>query len=137
MATDLLLLKSFVDGQGVGAANYFVYASDLDSNFSDIEAVVNQINAEVSAFSGNNSVLILDALRADATPGIRLTGFIDEESFAPVSFISGDTQIVIPVGVALTGTAGRIELLATATLTGAGGAVTFFVARQLYGSATL
>ena len=137
MATDLLLLKSFVDGQGVGAANYFVYASDLDSNFSDIEAVVNQINAEVSAFSGNNSVLILDALRADATPGIRLTGFIDEESFAPVSFISGDTQIVIPVGVALTGTAGRIELLATATLTGSGGAVTFFVALQQNGTATL
>lgn len=133
MAADLDLLKSFVDGQGVGAANYFVYASDLDTNFTDIENGVNAINAEVKAFAGNNAVLILDVLRAAS----RLTGFIDDTSFAPVSFISGDTQIVIPVGVALTGAAGRVELLNTATLTGSGAAVTFFVALQENGTASL
>ena len=136
MAADLDLLKSFVDGQGVGAADYFVYASDLDTNFTDIEATVNQINEEVAAFAGNSSVLVFDILRADVASA-RLTGFIDEESFAPVSFISGDTQIVIPVGVALTGADGRVELLSTATLTGSGGAVTFFVALQVNGTATL
>lgn len=133
MAADLDLLKSFVDGQGVGAANYFVYASDLDTNFTDIENGVNAINAEVKAFAGNNSVLILDILRAAS----RQTGFIDDTSFAPVSFISGDTQIVIPVGVALTGAAGRVELLSAATLTGSGGAGARFVALQENGSATL
>ena len=133
MAADLDLLKSFVDGQGVGAANYFVYASDLDTNFTDIENGVNAINAEVQAFAGNNSVLILDVLRAAS----RQTGFIDDTSFAPVSFISGDTQIVIPVGVALTGAAGRVELLSAATLTGSGGAGARFVALQQNGTATL
>ena len=136
MAADLLLLKSFVDGQGVGAADYFVYSEDLDTNFSDIETGVNAINAEVKAFAGNNAVLILDALRSEETP-VRLTGFVDEESFAPVSFISGDTQIVIPTGVAVTASIGRVELLATATLTGSGAPVTFFVALQVNGTATL
>ena len=35
MAVDLDLFLSFVDGQGVGAANYFTYAEDFDQNFVD------------------------------------------------------------------------------------------------------
>lgn len=136
MAADLDLLKSFVDGQGIGASDYFTYASDHDSNYSDIESNFNQLNAEVKAFSGNNSVLIIDALTADSSP-LRQTGFIDEESFSTVSFISGDTQIVIPVGTALTGGVGRLELLVQSTLTGGGGAGARFVALQENGTVTL
>ena len=135
MAADLVLLKSFVDGQGIGAADYFTYAEDHDSNYTAIEAGVNAINAEVKAFAGNNAVLVLDLARSSSPA--RLTGFIDTTSFAPVSFISGDTQIVIPLGVALTGSFGRIETLSVFTLTGSGGAGARFVALQENGTITL
>ena len=133
MANDLVLLKSFVDGQGIGAANYFVYASDLDVNFVDIEDGFNQLNAEVKAFAGQNSVLILDALTAPI--GGRVTGFLDEESFAPTAFLSGDTQFQIPPGIALTAV-GRVEATVTHTFTGGGGAGARFFALQINGVIT-
>ena len=135
MAADIVLLKSFVDGQGIGAADYFTYAEDHDANYTAIEGGHNALNAEIKAFAGNNAVLVLDLARSSSPA--RLTGFIDTTSFAPVSFISGDTQIVIPLGVALTGSFGRIETLSVFTLTGSGGAVTFFVALQENGTVTL
>lgn len=135
MAADLTLLKSFVDGQGVGADNYFVYAEDLDLNFTDIENGFNQLNVEIQALGGQDAPLAIDLLRSKSP--LILTGFIDDNSFAPVSFLSADTQIQIPDGVALTAAAGRVELPVTATLTGSGGAVTFFVALQVNGTVTL
>lgn len=134
MAAPLTLLKSFVDGQGVGAANYFVYATDLDTNFTDLETTVNQIIDEIKAFAGNNAPLVVDMLTS--TDPFITAGILDDNSFAPVTFISGDTQIVIPIGVALT-SVGRVETQAIATLTGSGGAVTFFVALQEGGTITL
>ena len=134
MAVDLDLLKSFVDGQGVGFSNYFTYAEDHDQNYTDIENVVNAINAEVRAFAGQNSPLATDRIQAPAQA--RVTGFLDDTSFAPVAFITGDTQIQIPAGIAFTAS-GRVQTLSTVTLTGSGGAVTFFVALQLNGTMTL
>lgn len=130
MATDLDLLKSFVDGQGVGAADYFVYAEDLDSNFTDIENTVNTINAEISAFAGQNSPLITDILQAPVQA--RTTGFIDITSFAPTSFPS-TTQFRIPPGIALTAQ-GRVQTTLTFTFTGSGGAGARFFALQINGT---
>lgn len=134
MAVDLDLFLSFVDGQGVGAANYFTYAEDQDQNFTDIQNVVNAINAEISAFAGQDAPLIFDILEAPVLG--RTTGFIDEESFSPTVFISGDTQWQIPAGIALTAS-GRVQSTVTFTLTGGGGAGARFAALQLNGTITL
>ena len=134
MAVDLDLLKSFVDGQGVGFSNYFVYAEDHDQNYTDIENIVNTINAEISAFAGQNSPLITDILQAPTL--VRTTGFIDEESFAPTAFVSGDTQFQIPAGIALTAS-GRVQTTATFTLTGGGAAGARFFALQINGTITI
>ena len=133
MANDLLLLKSFVDGQGVGASNYFVYASDHDSNYTEIETGFNQLNAEVKAFAGENSVLIFDIITAPVAG--RATGFIDVTSFQPTSFLSGDTQFNIPPGVALTAV-GRRETNVSFLFTGSGGAGPRFFALQENGTIT-
>ncbi len=133
MAVDLDLFLSFVDGQGIGAANYFTYAEDLDQNFTDIQTIVNTINAEISAFAGQNAPLITDILIAPDAG--RNTGFIDVTSFAPTSFLSGDTQFQIPPGIALTAS-GRVQTTVTFTLTGSGGAGARFFALQINGTIT-
>ena len=134
MAVDLDLFLSFVDGQGVGAANYFTYAEDLDQNFTDIQTIVNTINAEISAFAGQNAPLITDILIAPVAG--RNTGFIDVTSFAPTSFLSGDTQFQIPPGIALTASGGRVQTTVTFVLTGSGGAGARFFALQINGTIT-
>lgn len=134
MAVDLDLFLSFVDGQGIGASDYFTYAEDLDQNFLDIQTIVNTINAEISAFAGQNAPLITDILIAPVLA--RTTGFIDEESFSPTAFISGDTQWEIPAGIALT-SSGRVQTTVTFTLTGGGGAGARFAALQINGTITL
>jgi len=135
MASDLTLLDSFVDGQGAGASTYTAYAPDLDSNFAAIETTVNQINAEVKAFSGNNALLALDLMRS-STPGVA-TGIVGAGSYAPVAFISGNTQIQAPAGISITGTSGRVETFLTSTLTGSGTSGARFVALQTGGGLTL
>ena len=133
MAVDLDLFLSFVDGQGIGAADYFTYAEDLDQNFTDIQTIVNTINAEISAFAGQNAPLITDILIAPVAG--RNTGFIDVTSFAPTAFLSGDTQFQIPAGIALTAS-GRVQTTVTFTLTGSGGAGARFFALQINGTIT-
>ena len=134
MAADLILLKSFVDGQGIGAADYFTYAEDHDSNYIAIEAAYNQLNQEVRSLGGQDAPLAIDLLTAKSPP--LLTGFIDDNSFAPVTFSAGDTTINIPDGVAVT-TVGRVEALSPFALVGSGGAGARFVALQLNGLMTL
>ena len=135
MAVDLTLLTSFADGQGAGAPTYVNYAPDHDSNYTSIQSTVNQLNAEVAAIGGQSATLILDLLKSPSSP-LLATGFVDVTSFAPVSFLSGDTQIQIPRGVALT-TVGKVPLTATAVLTGSGASGQRFVALQQNATVTL
>lgn len=135
MANDLAILKSFVDGQGAGAATYTTYAEDHDSNYTDIQNNFNTLNAEVKAFAGQNATLVIDLILSGSSPSIGV-GLIDVTSFAPVTFITGDTQMQIPPGVAYT-TAGRVELLTISTLTGSGGSGFRYVALQQTGAVTL
>ncbi|MCP4496334.1 MAG: hypothetical protein GY825_06095, partial [Phycisphaeraceae bacterium] len=135
MANDLAILKSFVDGQGAGAGTYTTYAEDHDSNYTDIENNFNTLNAEVKAFAGQNATLVIDLITSVTSPSIGV-GLIDVTSFAPVTFIGGNTQIQIPLGVAYT-TAGRVELLSIATLTGSGGAGFRYVALHQTGAVSL
>lgn len=60
----------FDGGQGGGAANYFTYAADFDTNFKLLRTTVNQIIDEVSAVSGPNATIALDVVRweDDANP---------------------------------------------------------------------
>jgi len=135
MAADVNLLKSFVDGQGAGAATYANYPGDHDANYTAIQTAINQINAEIAAFSGQSATLVSDLLTSPSAPLV-VSGFVDATSFAPVAFLSGDTQIQIPPGVALTGV-GKVELLPTSTLTGSGVSGARFVALRQNGTVTL
>ena len=135
MAADITLLKSFVDGQGAGASTYSGYAPDLDANFAAIESTINQLNTEISAIGGQNAPLSLDLLTSLSSPTVA-TGFVDATSFQPIAFISGDTQIQVPYGVALT-VAGRIASGGLATLTGSGTSGTRYIALRADGSITL
>lgn len=134
MAADITLLKSFVDGQGAGAATYVNYDSDLDTNLVDIENAINALNAEFRAFAGANASIAID-LATSSSPSV-LEGFIGTDSFAPVSFLTADTQIQIPAGVALTAEVGRVETAQTFTFTGTGSSGSRFFALQENGTVT-
>ena len=134
MANDLSLLKSFVDGQSAGAQTYIVYAEDLDANFTEIESQFNALNAEVRAFAGNNATLVLDMMLANG----ETTGIVGLDSFSPIAFITGDTQIQVPQGVAITATVGRVRsTLDPATLTGSGVSGTRWIQMDSDGTVTL
>lgn len=135
MASDITLLKSFVNGQGAGASAYQTYAEDHDTNYTIIEATINAINAEIRAIGGQNAPLVLELLTSLSSPTIA-TGFVDDISFQPVTFLSADTQIQIPRGVALT-VAGRIAVPTTTLLTGSGTSGTRYVALRTDGTITL
>lgn len=132
MANDLNLLKSFVDGQGVGAANYFTYPEDFDTNFTDIENGFNQLNAEVKAFAGQNAILVQDLITS-TSPSVT-AGWLDSNSFG-LSFITGNTQVQIGPGTAFAG-GSRIDNTTTDTFTGSGAAGTRFFALALNGTIT-
>lgn len=134
MAADITLLQSFVDGQGAGATGYVVYAEDLDSNFSTLQGAYNTLNAEIRAFAGNNAQLATDLILS--SDPLILTGFVGADSFAPVAFLVGDTQIQIPLGVAFTDTLGRHASNIVSTFTGTGASGTRFFALQGDGSIT-
>lgn len=134
MAADITLLQSFVDGQGAGAATYVGYAADFDSNFAIIEAGFNALNAEFKASGGQNALIALD-LALSSSPALT-EGFVGTDSFAPVAFLTADTQIQIPPGVAHTAAAGRVETTQTFTFTGSGASGTRWIALQENGTLT-
>ncbi len=134
MAADITLLKSFVDGQGAGAGAYVTYAEDLDSNFSTLEGAFNSLNAEVRSFAGNNAALVTDLILS--SDPVILTGFVGVDSFAPVAFLTADTQIQIPLGIAFTATLGRLGSNLASTFTGTGASGDRFFALQGDGSIT-
>ncbi len=134
MASDLSLLKSFVNGQGAGAQTYVTYAEDHDSNYTQIETQFNALNTEFKALGGNDSVLVLDLILEDGAA----TGIVGLESFASLAFITGDTQITVPQGTAYTAAQGRVRSnLSSTTLTGSGGSGTRWVALNADGTVTL
>ncbi len=136
MAADLDLLKSFVDGQGAGAQTYVTYAEDHDTNYQEIESQFNALNAEVRAFAGNNATLVLDLLLPNDP--VIATGIVGLDSFAPIAFITGDTQIQVPRGVAITTISGRVRsTLDPATLTGSGVSGSRFINMDADGTVTL
>lgn len=135
MASDITLLKSFVDGQGAGAGTYINYAADLDSNFSTIEAQFNALNQAFNAFGGANASLILD-LVLSSSPALT-AGFVGADSFQPLTFLSADTQVQIPVGVAYGTTGSRVKSTAVFTLTGSGASGNRFAALRADGTITL
>lgn len=135
MASDITLLKSFVDGQGAGATTYVTYAEDLDSNFSTIEAQFNSLNQAFNAFGGANQSLVLD-LALSASPSVT-AGFVGSDSFQPLTFLSADTQIQIPVGVAFGTTGSRVKSNSVFTLTGSGAVGFRFAALRADGTITL
>jgi hypothetical protein len=136
MANDLDLLLSFVDGQGAGAGTYVTYAEDMDTNFTEIQTQFNSLNAEVRAFAGNNATIVFDLTLSDS-PALT-TGIFGVDSFQPIAFITGDTQIQVPRGVALTAVRGRIvSTLDPATLTGSGVSGARFINLDADGTVTL
>ena len=135
MAGDIVLLKSFATGQGAGAAAYQTYAEDHDSNYLKIENVIAQINDEISAIGGQNSPLVLELLTSPASPTVT-AGFVDDTSFQPTAFLSGNTQLQIPAGVALTGV-GRVAVPTTTLLTGSGTSGARYAALRANGTITL
>ncbi len=134
MAADLDLLTSFVNGQGAGAGSYVVYAEDLDSNFAAIQSNFNSLNQEVRSFGGNNAALSTDLILSSDPP--IATGFVGADSFAPVAFLTADTQISIPLGTAFTATLGRLQSNQPVTFTGSGASGDRFFALQGDGSIT-
>lgn len=135
MANQISLLKSFVDGQGAGSGTYVTYTEDHDSNYTTLENTINTIIQEVNAFAGNNATLVIDLITS-SSPAVG-TGIVGADSFAPVAFITGNTQVQVPTGVAFTAADGRVETAATATLTGSGASGTRYVALQSGGTLTL
>jgi hypothetical protein len=133
VATDLSLLKSFVNGQGAGAATYVTYAEDHDSNYTAIETGYNQLNAEVKAFSGQNAILVQDLFQS-TSPAVTV-GFVGSESF-PTAFLSGDTQFQVGVGTAFTAAEGRVRHNTVDTFTGSGASGNRYFALRVDGSVT-
>lgn len=132
MASNLSLLRSFVDGQSAGALTYTAYATDLDFNFAAIEAQFNNLNAEFKAFGGQNAALVLDLTQ---TPTLTI-GFVGANSFAP-SFISGNTTLRVTRGEALTAS-GRVQVTTANTdLVGSGSSGTRWAALSATGVISL
>jgi hypothetical protein len=134
MASTISLLKDFDGGQGAGASNYFDYADDLDTNFTDIEQTVNTLVGEVSALQGPNARLAQDLLDSQS-PAIYLM-LIGDQSYA-VTINGGDpTKLDVQTGVALVGV-GRVENPSLVNLVGSGIAGTYYVAVQSNGLPSL
>lgn len=132
MASNITLLKSFVDGQGAGAGTYTAYDADLDADMAAIESAFNTLAAEFRAFGGQNAALVLD-LAQTATIQV---GFIGALSFVN-TFAGGNTQLSITKGEAMTGQ-GRVTVSTNPTvLTGSGSSGTRYVALRTTGVLTL
>lgn len=131
MASNLSLLRSFIDGQGAGASTYLTYDADFDYNFTAIESAFNTLNAEFRAFGGANASLVYDL----AQTATIVTGFIGAGSFL-ATFTGGNTQLSIAKGEAMTAS-GRIAVSGTTVLTGSGASGTRYAALSVAGVITL
>lgn len=133
MPNDLSLLTDFAGGQGLPGV-YTAYAQDHDANYSAVLAWAQQVTAELRAFQGADAPLLYDLLRSDELAID--TGLVGAESFRPITFGAADTEVTIPVGVALTAL-GRAQTPNPVTLVGTGSAGTRYLALSIGGSITL
>lgn len=111
---------SFVDGQGVGASNYFAYAQDLDTNFAAIESTVNDLVDEVQAVNGPGALIARDVATYDDSAGPvgqQQNGVIGEHSYE-VS-IATSTSLDVEPGTAIAN-AQRVRSDSTVNLVGSG-----------------
>jgi hypothetical protein len=101
MAATITLLQDFANGQGIGATNYFNYATDLDANFTALEETVNTLVAEVRGVQGPNQVLPLDILQLDDVSGPGVTGqiLVGSRSYLPI--VVSISQLTIGFGTAI------------------------------------
>lgn len=140
MATAINLKKAFATGNGVagGAANYFTFAQDHDSNYTAIETTVNALVSEVSAVQGPNALLPLDILQVNDplhAGGTKLSGVVGEHSFK--SAIGAPTSnLNVARGQAVIGST-RVNVASDTVLAGSGGAGTRWVNVSTTGAVTL
>lgn len=131
MAATITLLKSFVDGEGVGADNFLTYAQNHDSNYAALETVVNQLVAEVSALQGPGALIaptlvgINDAARSGQLgpnpAGQLLSGVLGAHSYV-VTIGTPTSTLDVSIGQAVVGTAAgtaMVQQTAAAVLNGA------------------
>ncbi len=130
LETTLGYLLDFSGGQGAGAANYIVYAPDMDTNFALIRTSVNQLVDEVIAIQGSNAILVLDLIRADDPGGpLVSSGFVGDHSYQAsiITTTSADDTVRITPGTVFGDNGLRITLASTTDLIGSGPLDTFFV----------
>ncbi len=130
LETTLGYLLDFSGGQGAGAANYIVYAPDMDTNFALIRSSVNQLVDEVIAIQGSNAILVLDLIRADDPGGpLVSSGFVGDHSYQAsiVTTTSADDTVRITAGTVFGDNGLRLTLGSTTDLIGSGPLDTFFV----------
>ena len=136
MASDLDLLDSFADGQGAGAQAYTQYASDQDANYTQIETNFNQLNAEVRAFSGQNSQIASDLILSKASPQV-LGGFIGADSFPTAFLTTGVPDDTLQIGIGVAFAAGsRISHGTVNSFVGSGASGSRFFAMTINGVIT-
>lgn len=103
MASTITLKKDFAGGQGLGIDNYYVYATDHDVNYNDIEVAVNQLVNELSALQGPNAALVNDiAMLTDplGPEGLLAEGVMGQHSYK-VSIAGGATSLDVARGEAI------------------------------------
>ena len=109
---------AFATGQGVGAANYVAYATDMDTNFVAIRTSVNALVDEVNAIQGPSALFAQDMLQINEPASPIVQGVIGEHSYR-VSIGAPTTNLDVKKGQAMrTGT--RVVLAADAILSGSG-----------------
>jgi hypothetical protein len=103
MATPLNLLKAFATGNASGdITNYFTYAPDHDSNYTSIEATVNQLIAELLAVQGPNAALFAQVLELTDPLylGVDTDSIVGEHSYR-VTIGAPTTELDVSAGVAI------------------------------------
>jgi hypothetical protein len=129
--------EDFDGGQGAGAATYVTYAQDLDTNFSAIRSTVDAIIDEVSAFTGQNSLLQVDLLAGVSSGSVTAVvrslsdGIVGARSFLATR-ITANTQLQVNAGVAFANGA-RIQTVQF-IVTSSGSAGTRYVALNADGT---
>jgi len=123
MATTLSLLKDFATGNASGdIANYFTYANDLDTDFTAIEATVNQLIAELLAVQGPNAALFAEVLGLNdaGAYGPLQDGVVGQHSYE-VAIGVPTTELDVATGVAIVNGI-KVQLATPMSIVGPGGA---------------
>ena len=123
MATPLSLLKDFATGNASGdIANYFTYANDLDTDFTTIEATVNQLIAELLAVQGPNAALFAEVLGLNdaGAYGPLQDGVIGQHSYE-VAIGAPTTELDVAAGAAIVNGI-KVVLSVPMSIVGPGGA---------------